>query len=65
MEGITFAVDSKGHRTSVIIDLKKHGRLWEDLYDAMLAERRNNEPRESLESVEKRLTKKGKVSARG
>ena len=58
MEGITYTVDAKGHRTGVIIDLKKHGELWEDIYDNLLAEQRKNEPRESLASVQKRLKKK-------
>jgi hypothetical protein len=60
MEGITYTVDAKGRRTGVIIDLKKHGELWEDIYDNLLAEQRKNEPRESLASVQKRLKKKVK-----
>jgi hypothetical protein len=69
MEGITFTVDAKGKRTGVIIDLKKHGELWEDIYDNLLVEQRKNEPRISLASVErnfkKKLKKKSKRSAHG
>ncbi len=58
MEGITYTVDAKGKRTGVIIDLKKHGELWEDIYDNLLAEQRKNEPRESLASVQKKFSNK-------
>ena len=34
MPGIEFLRDRKGRRKAVLIDLKKHKRLWEDLYDA-------------------------------
>lgn len=30
MEGIQFVIDDKGQKTAVLIDLKKHGELWED-----------------------------------
>jgi hypothetical protein len=36
MSGINFMVDERGEKTAVIIDLKRHKALWEDLYDAML-----------------------------
>ena len=65
MEGITYTVDAKGKRTGVIIDLKKHGELWEDIYDNLLAEQRKNEPRESLASVERRMKKKASRAAHG
>jgi hypothetical protein len=38
-----------------IIDLRKHERLWKDFYDTLLAQSRACEPRESLESVKRRL----------
>jgi hypothetical protein len=55
MKGIQFLVDEKGERSAVLIDLKKHSRLWEDFYDRAIARSRKGEPRESLESVKKRL----------
>ena len=58
MEGITYTVDAKGKRTGVILDLKKYGEIWEDLYDSLLVEQRKNEPSVSLEAFEKRLKKK-------
>jgi hypothetical protein len=31
MTGIKFITDEKGRKTAVIIDLKKHKALWEDI----------------------------------
>jgi hypothetical protein len=61
MEGVQFIVDSEGKKTSVVINLKRHGRLWEDIYDNWLAEKRKHEPRESLHSVRCHLRRKGKL----
>ncbi len=44
-----------------MIDLRKHGDLWEDFYDAITAQLREDEPRESLESVKARLVQQGKL----
>jgi hypothetical protein len=53
--GIAFLVDSRGRRKSVLIDLEQHGSLWEDLYDAYVAQQRRTEPRESLATVKRLL----------
>jgi len=55
MSGFSFVTDEQGRKKAVQIDLKKHGRLWEDVYDAWVCESRMKEPRESLESVKARL----------
>ena len=55
MRGIDFVVDDKGTKKAVLIDLTENGELWEDFYDAALAEERQDEPRESLQEVEQRL----------
>jgi hypothetical protein len=55
MSGIQFVIDKRGKKTAVVIDLKRHASLWEDFYDSLLAHSRKNEPRESLESVKRRL----------
>jgi hypothetical protein len=57
MGGISFVVDERGKKRSVLIDLDKHGELWEDFYDALVVRSRKGEPRESLAEVEKRLRK--------
>jgi hypothetical protein len=55
MTGISFMIDERGEKTAAVIDLRRHGRVWEDFYDALLAESRSQEPRETLESVRRRL----------
>ncbi len=62
MKGIQFLVSDTGEKTAVLIDLKEHGRLWEDFYDALLASSRSDDPRESLESVRERLRQQGKLN---
>ena len=61
MSGVQFVVDEKGAKTAVVIDLKRHGELWEDFYDGLVARRRRQEPRESLQSVKRRLLRSGKL----
>lgn len=55
MSGIDYLTDERGQRKAVVIDLKKHAELWEDFYDTLVARSRKNEPRESLDSVKRRL----------
>lgn len=55
MSGIAFMVDERGRKTAAVIDLQRHGRTWEDFYDTLRAGSRTHEPRESLESVKRRL----------
>ncbi|MBF0518943.1 MAG: hypothetical protein HQK92_04390 [Nitrospirae bacterium] len=61
MKGIQYMTDDSGDRTSVVIDLKKHGDLWEDFYDNMIAAQRKSQPRESLKAVRSKLIQKGKL----
>lgn len=62
MEGIQFVTDDKGRKTAVLIDLKKYGELWEDFYDGLIAKRREDEPRESLDEVREKLRQQGKLN---
>ncbi|HLF74123.1 MAG TPA: hypothetical protein VI524_07250 [Anaerolineales bacterium] len=62
MEGIRFVINERGEKTAVQIDLKKHGDLWEDIYDTLVAQDRAEEPRETLDEVKKRLIEQGKLS---
>lgn len=55
VRGVQFVVDGTGRKVAVIIDLKRTTRLWEDFCDVALAQSRAKEPRESLESVRRRL----------
>jgi hypothetical protein len=65
MPGIEFLRDRKGRQKAVMIDLKKHKRLWEDLYDAYLAHTRRGERRESLATVKRLIRASAKRKARG
>jgi hypothetical protein len=53
MKGVSYLIDDQGKKTAVILDLRKHRRIWEDMYDRMLIETRRNEPRSPLERVRK------------
>lgn len=61
MLGIQFVTNEKGKRTAVLIDLERYGEIWEDMYDSITARGRENEPRESHESVRRRLRSLGKI----
>jgi hypothetical protein len=55
LKGINFVVDKDGEKKAVIINLKQHRALWEDFYDTLLAQERQNEPRETLDEVRKQI----------
>ncbi len=55
MKGIQYIMDEDGVKRAVVIDLKRHGELWEDIYDSLVASERRNEPRESLKTVKRKL----------
>ena len=55
MSGISFLVDERGHKRAAVIDLGRHGEVWEDFYDTLIAKSRAAEPRESLGQVRRRL----------
>ncbi len=40
MSGVQFVTDEKGRKTAVLIDLKKHGAIWEDFWDRLVSESR-------------------------
>jgi hypothetical protein len=61
MKGVQFVVDEHGTKTAVVINLKQYSELWEDFYDSAVAESREKEPRESLESVKKKLAARRKT----
>jgi len=58
VKGVQFVIDERGEKTAVVIDLKKCGELWEDFYDSAMAHARRDEPRETLESVKRRLSRR-------
>jgi hypothetical protein len=60
MTGINFVINEKGKKSAVVIDLKKHGKLWEDFYDALKVKQRKNEPRETFQMVKEKLKRSRK-----
>jgi len=59
--GYRFIVDENGKPSAVVLDLKKHGRLWEDFQDILVSRERRMDPRLSLSEMESRLRKAGKL----
>ena len=51
MKGVQYVVDEHGKPTSVVIDLGIWSELWEDIYDAMLAECNTGEETVSWDTV--------------
>ena len=62
MSGISFMIDERGKKTATIIDLRRHGSLWEDFYDSLAVAKRAHEPRESLAEVKRRLSARPKAN---
>jgi len=61
LPGVQFVTDESGRRRGVLLDLRRHGEIWEDIYDALVARQREDDPRESLESVRRRLRRLGEL----
>jgi hypothetical protein len=58
MKGVEFVVDDKGKKKAVVIDLRTHRDLWEDFCDVLKAKEREDEPRETLASVKRKVLKR-------
>ena len=61
MKGVQFVVDERGQKTAVVIDLRRHADVWEDFLDVAVAKSRQDEPRESLAAVKRRLRRTRKL----
>ena len=61
MTGIQFITDEAGQKKVVVIDLKKHKALWEDLEDVLVSRSRRHEKRIPLARVKADLVKSGKL----
>ena len=60
MSGIQFLTDGKGRKVGVLIDLKKHGAIWQDFWDGFVSESRRKEksiPYEQYRSSRLRRTR--------
>lgn len=62
VEGINYVTDDKNERVAVQIDLRKHGEMWEDFYDSLIAEMRKDEEKIPLEDVIRDLKTTGKLT---
>lgn len=51
MKGIDFVVDDTGKKRAVLIDLEEWGEVWEDIYDILVSQSRQNEPTVSWEEL--------------
>ena len=61
MTGIQFVTDEKGRKTGVLIDLKKHRALWEDIEDVLVSRSRRHEKGIPLDKVKADLVRSGKL----
>ena len=61
MEGIYYVMDDKGQKRFVQIDLSIHDEIWEDFYDLLVSNSRENEESISYDVVKDELKKYGKL----
>ena len=57
MVGIQYLTDEQGRKVAVQIDLAKHGQLWEDFLDAIVANSRRKERGIPIEKLKASLLK--------
>jgi hypothetical protein len=61
MNGIQFVTDDKGRKVGVLIDLKKHGAIWEDFWDGLISESRRHQKGIPYEKIRADLKKRGRL----
>ena len=61
MKGFQYVFDDQGEIHAVIINVKKHRKLWEDIQDILVARKRRKETPVPFDDVKKRLREKGKL----
>ena len=61
MSGIQFVTDEKGRKVGVLLDLKLHRELWEDIEDVLVSRSRRREKRIPLDKVRAGLIQSGKL----
>ena len=54
-------MDEQNRKVAVQIDLEKYGKLWEAIYDAIVAESRKDEERVDWEEAKQNLKDEGKL----
>jgi hypothetical protein len=61
MNGIQYVTDQKGRKVGVLIDLKKHGAVWQDFWDGLVSESRRKEKGIPLKKIKADLAKRGRL----
>ena len=61
MTGIRYITNEKSQKTDLIISLKEHGEIVEDLLDALLIEERKSEDSIPFDEFVKQLKAEGKL----
>ena len=61
MEGINYVTNDEDKRVAVMIDLNKHGSLWEDFLDVIESEAVKDEETITLEELKTELKAEGKL----
>ena len=61
MDGIHYVTDSRNRRVAVQIDLNKHGEIWNDIYDSLLAGMDKDEESIPIEDLGKQLKEEGLI----
>jgi PHD/YefM family antitoxin component YafN of YafNO toxin-antitoxin module len=51
LKGVQYVIDTAGKRTAVLISLEEWGELWEDIYDVLVSQAREDEPTVSWETL--------------
>jgi hypothetical protein len=62
MTGIQYMTDEQGRKVAVVLDLKTHRELWQDIEDVLVSRSRRNEKRIPLAKVKAGLVKSGKLT---
>jgi hypothetical protein len=65
MRGVQFLVNEDGEKTSVLLDLREWGDLWEDFYDILLSRSRIQEETVSWDTLEAELTQEQESANHG
>lgn len=55
MEGIQYVTDDQNRRVAVLLDLNRHGELWEEICDVLTATARQHEPVHSWQQVREEM----------
>jgi len=61
MAGIKHPANKRGRKTAGAVNSGYHRRLWEDFHAELLAQRRKNEPHETLAQVHRKLAKAARL----